>query len=94
MDDRFLTFHVRSKELQRTFKRKIIHNPGRAPIIAANLGTAAGSKNLKLIAAISSENRNLVHQGQGLYYGKIYNFKDGKKLSFLKTFKNFKLYTI
>ena len=47
--------------------KKILNNPGRALEIAANIGTAAASKNPKLIAAPVPEVINFVHQGKGLY---------------------------
>ena len=47
--------------------KKILNNPGRALEIAANIGTAAASKNPRLIAAIAPEVINFVHQGKGLY---------------------------
>ena len=51
--------------------KKILNNPGRALEIAANIGTAA-SKNPKLIAATAPDNIKFVHQGKGLYLGKIH----------------------
>ena len=47
--------------------KKILNNPGRALEIAANIGTAAASKNPKLIAATAPEVIKFVHQGKGLY---------------------------
>ena len=47
--------------------KKILDNPGRALKIAANIGTAAASKNPKLIAATAPEVIKFVHQGKGLY---------------------------
>ena len=52
--------------------KKILNNPGRALEIAANIGTAAASKNPKLIAATAPDIIKFVHQGKGLYLGKIY----------------------
>ena len=52
--------------------KKILNNPGRALELAANIGTAAASKNPKLIAATSPDIINVVHQGKGLYLGKIH----------------------
>ena len=47
--------------------KKILNNPGRALEIAANIGTAAASKNPRLIAATAPEVIKFVHQGKGLY---------------------------
>ena len=47
--------------------KKILNNPGRALEIAANIGTAAASKNPKLIAGVAPEVIKFVHQGEGLY---------------------------
>ena len=52
--------------------KKILNNPGRALEIAANIGTAAASKNPKLIAATAPDILKFVHQGKGLYLGKIH----------------------
>ena len=52
--------------------KKILNNPGRALEIAANIGTAAASKNPKLIAATAPDVIKFVHQGKGLYLGKIH----------------------
>ena len=52
--------------------KKILSNPGRALELAANIGTAAASKNPKLIAATAPDIIKFVHQGKGLYLGKIH----------------------
>ena len=52
--------------------KKILNNPGRALEIAANFGTAAASKNPKLIAATAPDILKFVHRGKGLYLGKIH----------------------
>ena len=52
--------------------KKKLNNPGRALEIAANIGTAAASNNPKLIAATAPDNLKFVHQGKGLYLGKIH----------------------
>ena len=52
--------------------KKILNNPGRALEIAANLGTAAASKNPRMIAATAPDIIKFVHQGKGLYLGKIH----------------------
>ena len=52
--------------------KKILNNPGRALELAANIGTAAASKNQKLIAATAPDFIKFVHQGKGLYLGKIH----------------------
>ena len=51
--------------------KKILNNPSRALEIAANIGTAAATKNPKLIAATAPDVIKFVHQGKGLYLGKI-----------------------
>ena len=50
--------------------KKIINTPGRALELAAFIGTAAPSKNPKLIAATAPDIRKFVHQVKGLYLGK------------------------
>ena len=52
--------------------KKILNNPGRALEIAANIGTAAASKNIRMIAATAPDIIKFVHQGKGLYLGKIH----------------------
>ena len=52
--------------------KKILNNPGGALELAANIGTAAASKNPKLIAATAPDIIKFVHQGKGLYLGKIH----------------------
>ena len=52
--------------------KKILNNPGRALEIAANIGTAAASKNAKLIAATAPDIIKIVHQVKGLCLGKIH----------------------
>ena len=52
--------------------KKILNNPGRALELAANIGTAAASKNPKLIAATAPDLIKFVHQGKGLYLGEIH----------------------
>ena len=47
--------------------KKILNNPARALEIAANIGTAAASKNPRLIAATAPDVIKFVHQGKGLY---------------------------
>ena len=56
----------------KSFGKKILNNPGRALELAANIGTAAASKNPKRIAATAPDIIKFVHQGKGLYLGKIY----------------------
>ena len=51
--------------------KKILNNPGRALELAANIGTAAASKNPRMIAATAPIIK-FVHQGKGLYLGKIH----------------------
>ena len=46
---------------------KILNNPGRALEFAANFGTAAASKNPRIIAATAPDIIKFVHQGKGLY---------------------------
>ena len=50
----------------------ILNNPGRALELAANIGTAAASKNPRMIAATAPDIIKFVHQGKGLYLGKIH----------------------
>ena len=52
--------------------KKILNNPGRALELAANNGTAAASKNPRMIAATAPDIIKFVHQGKGLYLGKIH----------------------
>ena len=52
--------------------KKILNNPGRALELAANIGTAAASKNPKLIAATAPDIIKFVHQGKDLYLGKLH----------------------
>ena len=52
--------------------KKILNNPGRALELAANIGTAAASKNTGMIAATAPDIIKFVHQGKGLYLGKIH----------------------
>ena len=56
----------------KSVEEKILNNPGRALELAANIGTAAASKNPKLIAATAPDIIKFVHQGKGLYLGKIH----------------------
>ena len=52
--------------------KKIFNNHGRELEVAANIGTAATSKNPKLIAANAPDVIKCVHQGKGLYLGEIH----------------------
>ena len=52
--------------------KKILNNPGRALELAANIGTAAASKNPRMIAATAPDIIKFVHQGNVLYLGKIH----------------------
>ena len=52
--------------------KKMLNNPGRALELAANIGTAAASKNPRMIAATAPDIIKFVHQGKGLYLGKIH----------------------
>ena len=52
--------------------KKILNNPGRALELAANIGTAAANKNPRMIAATAPDIIKFVHQGKGLYLGKIH----------------------
>ena len=63
LDDLFKNLRKAAKSVG----KKILNNPGRALEIAANIGTAAASKNPKLIAATAPEVIKFVHQGKGLY---------------------------
>ena len=72
--------------------KKIINNPGRALELAAIIGTAAPSKNPKLIAATAPDIRKFVHQVKGLYLGKVIRciFLKNKCIQFIimMTWKN------
>ena len=57
---------------------KILNNPGRALEIAANIRTAAASKNPKRIAATAPDVIKFVHQGKGLYKAAGLTGKAGK----------------
>ena len=46
---------------------KILNNPRRALEVAANIGTAAASKNPRMIAATAPGIIKFVHQGKGLH---------------------------
>ena len=52
--------------------KKVLNNPGRALELAANIGTAAASKNPKRIAATAPYIIKFVHQGKGMYLGTIH----------------------
>ena len=56
----------------KTVGRKILNNPGKALELAANIGTAAASKNPRMIAATAIEIIEFVHQGNALHLGKIH----------------------
>ena len=58
--------------------KKILNNPGRALEIAANIATAAASKNPKLIAATAPEVIKFEHQGKGLYKAEGLSSKGSK----------------
>ena len=51
--------------------KKTLNNPCRALEIAANIGTAAASKNHRMIAATAPDIIKFVSQGKELYLGKI-----------------------
>ena len=52
--------------------KKILNYPGRALELAANIGTAAASKNPWMIAATAPDIIKIVHREKGLYLGKIH----------------------
>ena len=54
--------------------KKILNNPWRELELAANIVTAAASKNPRMIAATAPDVIKLIHQGKGLYLGKIHWF--------------------
>ena len=58
--------------------KRILNNPGRALEIAANIGTAAASKNPRLIAATAPDVIKFVHQGKGLYKAEGLSSKGSK----------------
>ena len=53
-------------------EKKILDNPGRALELEAITGTAATSKNRRMIVATAPDVLKFVHQGNGLYLGKIH----------------------
>ena len=57
--------------------KKILNNPARALEIAANIGTAAASKNPRLIAATAPDVIKFVHQGKGIYKAEALLSKGG-----------------
>ena len=59
-------------------KKKTLNNSGRALEVAANIGTAAASKNPKLIAVTALDVVKFVHQGKGLYKSEGLSGKAGK----------------
>ena len=64
-------FFKRLGKAAKNVGKKILNNPGRALEIAANIGTAAATKNPKLIAATAPDVIRFVHKGKGLYLGKF-----------------------
>ena len=58
--------------------KKILNNPARALEIAANIGTAAASKNPRLIAATAPDVIKFVHQGKGQYKAEALSGKGSK----------------
>ena len=52
--------------------KKILNNQGCALEIAVNIGTAAANKKPRMIAAAAPDIIKFVHQGKGLYLGKIH----------------------
>ena len=52
--------------------KKIINNPNRALAIEPNIGTAAASKNPRMIAATAPDLIKIVYQGKVLYLGKFH----------------------
>ena len=59
--------------------KKILNNPGRALKIAANIGTAAASKNARLIAATAPTLLNLFIKGRGYTKLKVCRVKAAKQ---------------
>ena len=59
--------------------KEILNNPGRALEIAANIGTAAASKNTKLIAATAPTSLNLFIKGRGYTKLKVCRVKAAKQ---------------
>ena len=53
-------------EAAKSVGKKSWNNPGRALELAANFGTAAASKNPRMIAATAPNIIKFVHQGKGL----------------------------
>ena len=52
--------------------KNILNKPGRALELAANIGTAAASKDPKLTVATAPDTMKFVHQENSLYLGKIH----------------------
>ena len=52
--------------------KKVLNNPARALEIAANIETEAASKNPRMTAATAPDIIKFVHQGKGLFLGKIH----------------------
>ena len=63
--------------------KKILNNRGREPELAANIGTAAASKNPRMIAATAPDIIKFVHQGKGLSFGKNLKFMVNKCIQFI-----------
>ena len=61
--------------------KKILNNPGRALELAANIGTAAASKNPRMIAATAPDIITFVHQVKGPYLGKFIDLQPCCKLN-------------
>ena len=59
--------------------KKILNNPGGALEIAANIGTAAASRNPRLIAATAPDVIKFVHQGKGYTKLKVCRVKAAKQ---------------
>ena len=61
--------------------KKILNNPGRALEIAANIGTAAASKNPRIIAATAPDVIKFVHKGKVYTNLKVCRVKAAKQVT-------------
>ena len=71
LDDFFKHLGKATAKAAKNVGKKILNNSGRALELAANIGTAAASKNSRMITATAPDFILFVHQGKSLYLGKI-----------------------
>ena len=65
-------FFKHLRKAAKNVRKKIFNNPGKALEVAANIGTAAASKNPRMITATAPDFIKFVRQKMGLYLGKIH----------------------